>query len=106
MRRGGGCAPDARMKKKVKIALVGLGRMGRNHLRVLRETPGFDLVAAVDGAASAPNDLGDVPFLKNVAELAARDVEAVIVATPTATHHAIALELIAMGKHLLVEKPI
>ncbi len=89
---------------KVKVVLVGTGRMGRNHLRVLGDTPGFALVAAVD-ASSPPPGL-EVPFFKSVSELAKVDFDAAIVATPTATHHAIALELIAMGKHLLVEKPI
>jgi UDP-N-acetylglucosamine 3-dehydrogenase len=89
-----------------RVALVGVGRMGRNHLRVLRETPGFDLVAVVDAKADAPADLGDVPFFRSVAELATLAFDAAVVATPTATHHGVALELIALGKHLLIEKPI
>ena len=36
----------------MKVALIGLGRMGRNHLRVLRETPGFEVVAVVDPHAT------------------------------------------------------
>lgn len=94
------------MAKRTKIALVGLGRMGRNHLRVLRETPGIELAAIVDANAKAPAELGPVPFLRSTAELASVDFEAAVVATPTATHHDVALELIERGKHLLVEKPI
>lgn len=94
------------MSSKTKIVLVGLGRMGRNHLRVLRETPGFDLVAVVDAKASPPADLGSIQFLREVKDLAKVDFEAAVIATPTATHHDVALELIAMGKHLLVEKPV
>jgi predicted dehydrogenase len=90
----------------MKIVLVGLGRMGKNHLRVLRETPGFELAAVVDGHATPPADLGSIPFLRNTAELSKIDFEAAVIATPTATHHSLALELLAMGKHLLVEKPI
>jgi UDP-N-acetylglucosamine 3-dehydrogenase len=91
-----------------RVVLVGLGRMGRNHLRVLRETPGFELVAVVDAKAEASADLGNVPFLQSVAELGSANIgfDAAVVATTTATHHDVALELIAMGKHLLVEKPI
>ena len=91
---------------KTKIVLVGLGRMGKNHLRVLRETPGFELAAVVDAKAEAPADLGKIPLLRSVADLSSIDFEAAVIATPTATHHDVALELIAMGKHLLVEKPI
>jgi predicted dehydrogenase len=48
-----------------RLLLVGVGRMGRNHLRVLRETAGFDLVAVVDAKAEAPSDLeGDVCELR------------------------------------------
>lgn len=89
---------------KIKVVLVGLGRMGSNHLRVLKETPGFELVAVVDAQAVKP-DLG-MPLLRSVAELATIDFEAAVIATPTGTHHNLALELIAMGKHLLIEKPI
>jgi len=94
------------MAQKVKIVLVGLGRMGKNHLRVLRDTAGFELVAIVDSVAPIPTDLGDIPFLRSVDELTKIDFSAAVVATPTATHHAIALQLIEMGKDLLVEKPI
>ena len=96
---------------KIKVVLVGLGRMGNNHLRVLRETPGFQLVGVVDAQFSAPvtrTDLGDVPTFPSVAELASSALafDAAVIATPTATHHEVALEIIALGKHLLVEKPI
>ena len=93
------------MADRIKVVLVGLGRMGNNHLRVLRETPAFELVAVVDAVGRA--DLG-VPQFKSVGELAASGLEfrAAVVATPTATHHAVALEVIALGKDLLLEKPI
>jgi UDP-N-acetylglucosamine 3-dehydrogenase len=94
------------MARKIKIALVGLGRMGKNHFRILRELPAFELVAVVDANAPAPADLGATKFLRSVAELATLDFEAAVVATPTATHHEVAAQLVAMGKHLLVEKPV
>jgi UDP-N-acetylglucosamine 3-dehydrogenase len=91
---------------KAKIALIGLGRMGRNHFRVLRDTPGLELVAVVDAQATPPADLGSTLFLRDVKELAKLDFEAAVIATPTATHHELAKTLIGMGKHLLVEKPV
>ena len=91
---------------KTKIALVGLGRMGRNHLRVLRETPGCELVAVVDASAPVPHDLGAIQFLRSTDELSKLEFEAAVIATPTATHFDVAKSLIAMGKHLLVEKPV
>lgn len=94
------------MTSKTKIALVGLGRMGRNHFRVLRETPGFELVAVVDAKAAPPPDLGTTLFLRDAGELSKLDFEAAVIATPTATHHDVAKMLLDMGKHLLVEKPV
>jgi len=94
------------MAANTKIVLVGTGRMGKNHLRVLRETPGFDLVGVVDATAPVPADIGSIPFVRSIKDLATVPFDAAVIATPTATHYELALELIAMGKHLLVEKPI
>jgi UDP-N-acetylglucosamine 3-dehydrogenase len=100
----------ANASNRTRVVLVGLGRMGKNHLRVLRETPGFELVAVVDAKADAPADLGSIPLLRSVAELGSGGkniaFDAAVVSTPTATHRDVALELIGMGKHLLLEKPI
>ena len=94
--------------QRPRIAIVGLGRMGRNHLRVTGESPLFQLAAVVDNQAAAPNpvDLGGAPFLRDFEALAAIDFDCAVVATPTATHHEVTEKLLAMGKHLLVEKPI
>jgi UDP-N-acetylglucosamine 3-dehydrogenase len=92
--------------KKQRVVLVGVGRMGKNHLRVLRETPGFELAAVVDAKAAPPADLGGAPLLRSVAELANVTFDAAVIATPTATHHAVGKALLAMGKALLVEKPV
>jgi UDP-N-acetylglucosamine 3-dehydrogenase len=89
----------------MKIVLVGLGRMGRNHLRVLRELPGVTLVAVIDVAAKAEPDLG-APLLRSIDELDGVAWDAAVVATPTATHFDVAKLLIERGKHLLIEKPI
>ena len=94
--------------RKVKIVLIGLGRMGRNHFRVLKETPGFELVAVVDGKANAPSpaELAGAKFVRDVGDLDDASYDAAVIATPTGTHHAVALQMIAKGKHLLVEKPL
>lgn len=92
------------MANKLRVVLLGLGRMGRNHLRVVGESPDFELAGVVD-AGGVPRPQG-VPFFDSVKELRAVDFEAAIVATPTATHRDVVLELLAMKKHVLVEKPI
>jgi UDP-N-acetylglucosamine 3-dehydrogenase len=90
----------------LRVALVGLGRMGHNHWRVLRETEGVEVAAVVDTNAGEPRDLGSTRFLRSTRDLRGVDFDAAVVATPTETHRDVALELVAMGKHLLVEKPI
>ncbi len=94
------------MSTRIRVVLVGLGRMGRNHFRVLRDTPGLELVGVVDQKAQAPADLGAIRFARGLDDLGSLDYEAAVVATPTATHADVALDLVSRGKHLLVEKPL
>jgi UDP-N-acetylglucosamine 3-dehydrogenase len=91
-----------------KIVLVGLGRMGRNHLRVIRESPQFELVAVVDPQASVSEsrDLGGVKLVRALDEVGSVEFESAVVATPTATHYEVTKTLLAAGKHVLLEKPI
>ena len=87
----------------MRVAVVGFGVMGRNHVRVLDSMPDVDLVGVVE-----PNPVDPVPrFLRvfsDVSELPS--VDAVVVATPTVTHEKITLQLADMGVHVLVEKPV
>jgi UDP-N-acetylglucosamine 3-dehydrogenase len=92
--------------KTVRIVVVGYGRMGKAQVRVMRETPGFEVVAVVDPAVKTAPELGSIPLVPAVSELSPSSFDAAVVATPTALHFEVATELLAMGKHLLVEKPI
>jgi len=86
------------------VILCGAGKMGRHHLRVVREHPAFRTVAILDPALTqeALGSLDGVPVL------ARADVRAdvAIVATPTNTHSAVVLDLLDRGMHVLVEKPL
>ena len=78
--------------------------MGHHHLRVLREQAGFEVVAVVD-RGEPPSGLGSIIHGRSLADI--QDIfEAAVIVTPTETHDALARELIARGKHVLVEKPI
>jgi UDP-N-acetylglucosamine 3-dehydrogenase len=94
--------------KNARLILIGLGRMGQNHLRVLRETPGVELVAVIDPKAKspAPSDLAGAKFARDLSEVDPESFDAAVIATPTGTHHEVALSLIAKGKDLLIEKPL
>lgn len=96
--------------EKVPVVLIGLGRMGQNHLRVILDNPSFTLKAVVDpklpDAFKKANPT--IPGFRSLEELDASktDYHAVVVAAPTETHFEVARALINRGKHLLVEKPL
>ncbi|WP_338042627.1 Gfo/Idh/MocA family oxidoreductase [Occallatibacter savannae] len=100
---------------KLRVAAVGAGAFGRNHLRVYRELEiagkGTALVAAVepDGARAAETSARfAIPVFGSVEELLRADLEinAASVAVPTVQHHAVASALLAAGIDVLVEKPL
>jgi len=98
------------MNARRKIVLIGFGRMGRNHFRVLKEHPLVDLVAVVDpfilNAANRALIPDSVKALTTVQELKPLHFDAVIVATPTQTHFEVVKEVFSYKKPILVEKPI
>jgi len=91
------------------IAIVGCGFIGQTHAWTIQRHVPEARVVAVSGGRRAPKlaaDLG-VPCTADLAQLLAQpQVQAVIVATPDATHAPITLQVLAAGKHVLVEKPM
>lgn len=90
----------------LRVGVVGVGNMGRNHARVLAELGVLKVVGDADRnvAASVAN-----AFRAEVAadpERALEGLDAVVIATPTATHHDLAAKALEQGVHVLVEKPI
>jgi predicted dehydrogenase len=92
----------------VRIAVIGAGSFGRNHLRVLRQLGDATLAAVVDTDAKRAAEAAAQFQCAAVTDLSAlRDrVDAAVVATPTVTHADIGCELLAAGIDVLVEKPI
>ncbi len=98
---------------KPKIVLIGLGKFGKNHLRVLKELEERDaceLYGAVDIKCETLNVVGKKPKFKTSVDfhdfLMDNNVDAVDVVTPTSTHFDISKECLAAGKHVFVEKPL
>jgi len=93
-----------------RVALIGLGAMGRNHLRVLADLEGAELVAVCDADEDAAGVAGrkhSVPsYTKWDDMLDTEKLEAVIVAVPTRFHLEAGLAALRRGLHVLVEKPI
>ncbi|MDR6973262.1 Gfo/Idh/MocA family oxidoreductase [Leifsonia shinshuensis] len=89
----------------LRYAVIGLGVMGRNHARVIRELDGVTLAAVVDPFASE-GDIPGVPVHAEVDAVLGSGIDAAIVAVPTTAHEEVALQLAEAGVHVLVEKPI
>jgi UDP-N-acetylglucosamine 3-dehydrogenase len=88
------------------MGVVGLGMMGRHHVRVLRAHPDVDLVGVCDPMGDPHGVSGDLTVKASVDQLLAVGVDAVIVATPTDDHLKVGLQLAEAGVHALVEKPL
>ena len=106
---GGSCFvdPPERMNK-TRIAVIGVGYLGAHHARLLAAMPEVDLVAVVDtkpGRAAEVAATHGTTALTDASTIVGR-VDAVIVATPTASHLGVALPFVEAGVAVLVEKPI
>jgi len=91
-----------------RIAVIGAGSFGRNHLRVVRDSAQADLAAVVDADAAKATAAGaefGAPALADWRELAGK-ADAAIIAAPTSAHAEIACGLMEAGLDVLVEKPI
>lgn len=88
----------------LRVALIGLGAMGKNHARVLRSLPGVDLIAVFDPAVVTERSA--LPIVSSLRELVALKPDYCVIATPTFTHEELAIELAINGIHIFIEKPI
>lgn len=95
--------------KPIRVAVVGAGEFGRNHVRVWRETQGAELAGIVDTNPERAEKIAaefGVRVLPNIEALATEKVEAVSLAVPTKEHARIGCRLLDVGHDVLVEKPI
>jgi predicted dehydrogenase len=94
---------------KSRIAVAGAGYIGLAHMEAARESATVALSAVVDPSpgAKAHADAAGVPLHASLAELFAKDKpDGVVLATPNHLHVPQALECIAAGVPMLLEKPI
>ena len=94
----------------MRVAVIGVGSMGRNHARVYTELPEATLVGVVDAneaaAAQIARRYGTESYTDYIRLLDEQKPEAVTIAVPTVDHLEVALAVIERGIHLLIEKPI
>ena len=94
----------------VRAGVIGLGMMGRHHVRVLQDIDRAELVAIADPdprsltAALRGRDLRGYADYKEM--LDREHLDLVVVAVPTSMHQAVATTAMERGAHVLIEKPI
>jgi len=95
------------MTAPLKVGVVGVGHLGKEHARIYRDLPEAELVGISDqdpAKAEKAKELGTV-YYQDPHGLIGK-VEAVSIATPTSTHYVVAKEFLKAGIHTLIEKPI
>jgi len=96
------------MSRRLRLGVVGTGSLGYHHARLLRDVKGVDFrgffEANPERAATVARELSITAFPSIDALLA--EVDAVSIVVPTSRHHEVAMQALAQGKHLLIEKPI
>ena len=91
----------------VKVALLGCGRWGQNHLRVLSELREQNIVESITVVDTSAEARKNAVIANDVSEtIEGVDADFVIIATPSQHHASQALELLSKNYHILVEKPL
>ncbi|MDH3944631.1 MAG: Gfo/Idh/MocA family oxidoreductase [Anaerolineae bacterium] len=100
------------MQQPVRVCLVGAGRAGRVHAgSLVKHLPGGELAAVVDldttTRVNLQTDFGIEEGFDSLSEAIDKtDFQAVVITTPTFSHHDLTLEAAAAGRHVLLEKPM
>lgn len=96
--------------KKLRIGVVGLGKLGALHASIYKNLPDVHLATVCDINEKTAKSIGTslkIPWYKDYRDLIKLDlVDAVSIVTPTYLHHKIAKAFLKNGVHLLIEKPI
>jgi predicted dehydrogenase len=92
----------------VRIAVIGVGHLGRHHARILSSMEGARLTAVVDTIPERAQEVASATSARALTDY--RDlldeVDAVVVAVPTESHREVAVPFLERGIPVLVEKPM
>jgi len=100
------------MTQRVRVAVLGVGRLGRRHAEVVAyQVPQAELVAVVDASADAAQATAEALRVERWGTDATEviddpGVDAVVIASSTATHAPLIMAAAAAGKDIFCEKPI
>ena len=97
------------LRKQLRVGVIGVGAMGKNHARLYSELFGVELIGVSDVnetlVASVARSYGCKPFA-DYNDLLGENLDALSIAVPTTLHKNVALDAIQRGINVLVEKPI
>ena len=96
------------MKNPLRIGIVGVGSIGRNHARIYSQLPDAQFSAIFDTNRATANEVAEQYRIQAASSLEEFTdlVDVATVATPTSSHYEIGKHLISHGKSVLIEKPI
>jgi predicted dehydrogenase len=94
--------------QRLKIAVVGVGHLGKEHARVYSELPGVELIGVVDVNGKQAEKIAQMYDTNGATDYKdiIGNVDAVSIAVPTKAHYAIAKECLLRGIHVMIEKPM
>lgn len=94
----------------MNAGVIGVGNMGRHHARNYHEIPGVKLVGVADMDEKTGREVAEKNHCEYYADykelLKKEKLDLVTIAVPTKLHKKVALDCIAAGTHILIEKPI
>jgi predicted dehydrogenase len=90
-----------------RVGVIGVGRLGSAHARILGEIPDCELIGVADIDPGRAREVGDRLSVDSLeASRLVERCDAVVVAVTTSAHHSVALMALESGCHVLVEKPL
>ena len=97
-------------QREFRIAVVGCGRISKNHFDAIRRVDGLQLIALCDSVEERARAAGEeqgVPWFSNYAQMLKKsDADIVAICTPSGLHSAQGVAAAKAGKHVITEKPM
>ncbi len=96
------------MAKTVRIGVFGVGHLGKIHLKLLKEIPGYEIIGFYDPDNATATKVAaefDIKRFDSAKKLIEQS-DAIDIVSPTVTHFQIAHDAVKKFKHIFIEKPL